>query len=105
MILLINFVISNGTILQSNSLIFFELEIFRRKLFMQIVPYMPVHPAQLNNSNEKEKKKKKIPSPIPVNQIKKENDDYLFKRPLTPPLYTVEEPPDNTTKRPARMKR
>ncbi len=72
---------------------------------MQIVPYMPVHPAQLNSHDEKNEKQKKIPSSTPVNPIKKENDDHLFKRPLTPTPYTVEEPPENTSKRPARMKR
>ena len=74
---------------------------------MQIVPYMPVHPAQLNtHDDKKEKQKKESPPPTPVNPpIKKENDDHLFKRPFAPLPYTVEEPPENTNKRPARMKR
>ncbi len=71
---------------------------------MQIVPYMPIHPAQLNNSNnnhetaeEKEQKDEK--------KRKKESDDHLFKRPFPPTPYIVEEPCENTSKRTLRMKR
>jgi len=68
---------------------------------MQIVPYMPIHPAQLNSNNpiidEKEQKDQ--------GKIKKENDDYLFKKPFLPVPYTVEEPCENILKRPPRMKR
>ncbi len=72
---------------------------------------MPVHPAQLNTHDDKKEEQKKIsppaptPTPTQVNPIKKENDDHLFKRPFIPLPYTVEEPPENTNKRPARMKR
>jgi hypothetical protein len=70
---------------------------------------MPIHPAQLNNNNnnnhndkEQEDNQKKISS---VKEIKKDNDDHLFKKPFQPTPYTVEEPCDNTTKRTPRMKR
>jgi hypothetical protein len=77
---------------------------------MQIVPYMPIHPAQLNNNNvtveEKEQKNEnKISSPVKINERKDENDDHLFKRPFLPTPYTVEEPCENTNKRTLRMKR
>jgi len=75
---------------------------------MQIVPYMPIHPTQLNNNNnhstldEKEQENQnKIPPPIKV----KENDDHLFKKPFAPTPYTVEEPCENTIKRTPTMKR
>jgi hypothetical protein len=72
---------------------------------MQIVPYMPIHPAQLN-TNDKEEDKSKISSPVIIKEIKKkENDDHLFKRPFVPTSYTVEEPCDNTIKPTPRMKR
>jgi len=71
---------------------------------MQIVPYMPIHPAQLNSNNnnipiidEKEQKNQ--------GEIKKENDDHLFKKPFLPVPYTVEEPSEYILKRPQRMKR
>lgn len=81
---------------------------------MQIVPYMPIHPAQLNNNNstnnvtmeeKEEKNEKEIPLPVKINEIKKENDDHLFKRPFSPTPYIVEEPSENTNKRTSRMKR
>lgn len=64
---------------------------------MQIVPYMPIHPAQLTSKNEEKSQEDQT-------KIKK-NDDHLFKKPFLPTPYTVEEPPDNTIKRTLRMKR
>ncbi|CAF0720050.1 unnamed protein product [Adineta steineri] len=86
----------------------------RKRFSMQIVPYIPIHPAQLNNNNnhvtveEKEQKiENNISSTVKISPIiKEENDDHLFKRPFSPvPPYTVEEPTENTTKRIPRMKR
>ncbi|CAF2372205.1 unnamed protein product [Rotaria sp. Silwood2] len=84
---------------------------------MQIVPYMPIHPTQLNNDNtttdEKTKEKEedklvddKISFSAISDEIKYENNDHLFKIPSIPTPYTVEEPPcDNVTKRSSTMKR
>ncbi|CAF3489317.1 unnamed protein product [Rotaria sp. Silwood1] len=92
----------------------------RKKLSMQIVPYMPIYSLQANNNNnnnnpsmdEKEQEQEnqnqnqnQNPSPIIVKPVKKEDDDLLFKRPFPPTPYTVEEPPENTTKRTSKMKR
>lgn len=76
--------------------------IFRRRLAMQIVPYIPVHPAQLttdsisigkSTTDEEEEKTQDT------------NDDHLFKIPSVPTPYTVEEPSDNTIHRGSTMKR
>lgn len=77
---------------------------------MQIVPYVPVHPAQLKNNNTNTDKDEEgienpISSPILSDDIKNENDEFLFKIPSAPTPYTVEEPCDNITKRGATMKR
>jgi hypothetical protein len=72
---------------------------------------MPIHPSQLTTNNhiimeEKEQENEtKISPPIVINEIKKDNDDHLFKRPFLPTPYTVEEPSENTNKRASRMKR
>jgi len=78
-------------------------EIERKKVAMQIVPYMPIHPAQLNKDSPKKDDKK-------TDDEKEEDikDENLFKIPSipsTPTPYTVEEPCDNVTKRPPTMKR
>ncbi|CAF2682993.1 unnamed protein product [Rotaria sp. Silwood2] len=86
----------------------------RKKLSMQIVPYMPIYPVQVNNNNstmdEKEQEQEQEnqnqnSSPIIAKEIKKQDDDLLFKRPFPPTPYTVEEPPENTTRRTSKMKR
>ena len=72
---------------------------------MQIVPYMPIHPAQLGVHHEKEGEEEKHPDsylPVPVNP---KSDDDLFKKPFLPTPYIVEEPPENLVKRTTRMKR
>ena len=87
-----------------------------KKLSMQIVPYMPVHPSQLqsvavssvntsDNQMEEETKSEEKLSPVPVPRTPVHSDDHLFKRPFTPPAYTVEEPCDTPIERPQRMKR
>ncbi|CAF3658603.1 unnamed protein product [Rotaria socialis] len=91
-------------------------EIERKKLTMQLVPYMPIHPAQLHNENVTTDNKTKEPdeekmienqfssSVIYDEEIK--NDGHLFKIPSIPTLYTVEEPPcDGVLKRNPTMKR
>ncbi|CAF1407645.1 unnamed protein product [Rotaria sordida] len=94
-----------------DSLISKLCDIERRKLTMQIVPYMPIHPAQLNNDKTKEQEEDKIidnktSSPIISDEIKYENNDHIFKIPTIPTAYTVEEPPcETTTKRSSTMKR
>ncbi|CAF0849379.1 unnamed protein product [Rotaria sp. Silwood1] len=100
-----------------DSLISKLCDIERRKLTMQIVPYMPIHPAQLSNDNvttddkSKEQEEDKlvdntILSSVVSDEIKYENDDHLFKIPLIPTPYTVEEPPcDSARKRSPTMKR
>ncbi|CAF1031485.1 unnamed protein product [Rotaria sordida] len=84
----------------------------RKKLSMQIVPYMPIYPVQFNNNNpmmdEKEQEQEnqnQNSSPIIVKETKKEDDDLLFKRPFPSTPYTVEEPLENSTKRTSKMKR
>ncbi|UJR30886.1 hypothetical protein I4U23_018397 [Adineta vaga] len=87
----------------------YDLE--RRRFSMQIVPYMPIHPTQLNNTSvvmksEEQKDEKETLKPIETIEIKtKKNDDHLFKKPFLPLPYTVEEPCDTTNRRPLRMKR
>ena len=87
-----------------------------KRLSMQIVPYMPVHPGQLqsttvnsvnqtDNQMEEEAKAEDKLSPVPVPRTSVHSDDNLFKRPFTPPAYTVEEPCDFPSQRPHRMKR
>ncbi len=65
---------------------------------MQIVPYMPIHPAQLNNDNPTK-------TTDYENQASNDSDDYLFKIPSVPTPYTVEEPCDSAIKRGSTMKR
>lgn len=78
---------------------------------MQIVPYMPIHPAQLNNDNvttitdEKIKDKEETVEDSILDESKNDNDDYPFKIPSIPTPYTVEEPCENTIKRTPTMKR
>jgi hypothetical protein len=69
----------------------------RKKLSMQIVPYMPIHPAQLNNDN--------TTTTDDENQVSNDTDDHLFKIPSIPTPYTVEEPCDSAIKRGSTMKR
>lgn len=84
-----------------------------KKLAMQIVPYMPIHPAQLNIPIEKEEdieldEEKHLDSPAPILANPKpdyDDDDDLFKKPFAPTPYIVEEPPDSFVKRSTRMKR
>ena len=75
---------------------------------MQIVPYMPIHPAQLNVPPvvvPVEDNHENTSSPVLRPQTESKSDDLLFKRPFLPVLYTVEEPSDASVKRPSRMKR
>jgi hypothetical protein len=80
---------------------------------MQIVPYMPIHPAQLNsdtltNDEKAEDDEEEIvesTSPIISEDVKNDNDGHLFKIPSAPTPYTVEEPCDSTIKRASAMKR
>jgi len=92
-----------------DSLISKLCEIERRKLTMQIVPYMPIHPVQLNNDKPKDEEKR-IENQISSSssssdESKNENDDYHFKIPSIPTAYTVEEPSDSAIKRGPTMKR
>ncbi len=79
-------------------LLFYEI-FCRKKLAMQIVPYIPIHPAQLNNDNIS------TTTITEEDELKNDNDDYIFKIPSVPTPYTVEEPCDNTIKRSSTMKR
>ncbi|CAF1393191.1 unnamed protein product [Rotaria magnacalcarata] len=91
-------------------------EIERKKLTMQLVPYMPIHPAQLNSENVTTDNKTKeleedkmienqFASSVSCDEEIK-NDGHLFKIPSIPTLYTVEEPPcDGVLKRNPTMKR
>lgn len=82
---------------------------------MQIVPYMPIHPAQLNTDNvttddkvKEEEEEDEIPesaSPIISDEVRNDTDEHNFKMPSAPTPYTVEEPCDNTIKRASAMKR
>ena len=73
---------------------------------MQIVPYMPIHPAQLNSDNVTgDEEVAEGASPILSDDITNDNDDHLFKMPSAPTPYTVEEPCDGNIKRAAPMKR
>ena len=81
---------------------------------MQLVPYMPIHPAQLNSENATCDDKSKDDdedeliansSVVISEEVKNENEDYQFKIPSIPTPYTVEEPSDNARKRPSAMKR
>lgn len=66
---------------------------------MQIVPYMPIHPAQLKSTNDEKEQENHT-------ETKKTHDgNHLFKKPFLPTPYTVEEPSENTIKRALRMKR
>jgi hypothetical protein len=79
-----------------------------KKLFMQIVPYMPIHPAQLHTTPVAvtiEDHHDDTASPVLCPETESNNDDHLFKRPLPPVTYTVEEPCDTSVKRTSPMKR
>lgn len=68
---------------------------------MQLVPYMPIHPAQLN-----EEKPIESQTSISVTSDEPKNDNHLFKIPSVPTFYTVEEPPsDDVMRRNPTMKR
>lgn len=69
---------------------------------MQLVPYMPIHPTQLNNDKIETKNDEEVNENA---DLKNDNDDYLFKIPSLPTPYTVEEPCETTTKRSSTMKR
>jgi hypothetical protein len=83
----------------------------RRKLTMQIVPFMPIHPAQLTNENvtteDKTKNEEEIieNQPVVSDEFQNENNKHLFKIPSVPTPYTVEEPGDSSIKRGSTMKR
>ncbi|UJR15732.1 hypothetical protein I4U23_002667 [Adineta vaga] len=87
----------------------------RRKFTMQIVPYMPIHPAQMNSDTvttdekaegeEDEEVLAESSSPVIPEEVKNDNDDHLFKMPSAPTPYTVEEPSDSNIKRASTMKR
>ena len=66
---------------------------------MQIVPYIPIHPAQLNNDNPT------TTNTDDENQASNDGDDHQFKIPSIPTPYTVEEPCDSAIKRGSTMKR
>ena len=78
---------------------------------MQIVPYMPVHPAQLNTDSKSTKtttdevedsKEKETIS----DDLKNDQADHFFKIPSVPNTpYTVEEPCDSAINRGPAMKR
>jgi len=78
---------------------------------MQIVPYMPIHPAQLNNdtitttNNKTKDEEETIENAMSSDESTNENNDPLFKIPSIPTRYTVEEPCDSTIKRGPPMKR
>ena len=95
---------------------------------MQLVPYVPIHPAQLYNKNntnttsnnnnnttidtktkestEDQTTSDKDKSQTSSNENKSQTNDRIFKIPLVPTPYTVEEPPcDDTIKRGSTMKR
>ncbi len=78
---------------------------------MQIVPFMPIHPAQLTKDNvtteDKTKNEEEIieNQPVVSDEFQNENNNYLFKIPSIPTPYTVEEPSDSAIKRGSTMKR
>lgn len=74
----------------------------RKKFSLQLVPYMPVHPAQLKSNKQSDEQKSS--SPI-ASTLPNQTDDHLFKKPFLPTPYTVEEPCDTSHKRTSRMKR
>ena len=69
---------------------------------MQIVPYMPIHPSQLNKDKPTTDNKTKAED---VDESSVTSGEHLFKIPSVPTAYTVEEPCDSTIKRPPAMKR
>jgi hypothetical protein len=69
---------------------------------MQIVPYMPIHPSQLNKDKPTADDKAKDED---VDESSVTSGKDLFKIPSVPTAYTVEEPCDSTIKRPSAMKR
>ena len=79
---------------------------------MQLVPYMPIHPAQLNKealvtpelrSNDEEDELIQIANSSAA--LSDVDRDHVFKTPTIPTPYTVEEPNDSPTKRCPTMKR
>ena len=77
-------------------------------MFKQIVPYIPIHPAQLTTDSVTNAKEETTdqdePSPTVVSP-ESNFDDNIFKIPSVPTPYTVEEPCDNVNKRNSTMKR
>lgn len=75
---------------------------------MQLVPYIPIHPAQLasesTTTNNEKKDEESQPSSAGVSP-EPNFDESIFKIPSVPTPYTVEEPCDNVNKRNPTMKR
>jgi hypothetical protein len=78
---------------------------------MQIVPYVPIHPAQLftntttTTTDDEEAAEKSSSSSVVSEEIAVLNDGQLFKIPPIPTAYTVEEPTEGAIKRGPAMKR
>lgn len=79
---------------------------------MQIVPYVPIHPAQFftnttttTTDDDDETAEKSSASSLVSEESPALNDDQLFKRPSLPTAYIVEEPSDGAIKRGPAMKR
>ena len=79
---------------------------------MQLVPYMPIHPAQLNKdvlvtpelpSNDDDDELIEIATSSAA--LADVDREHVFKRPTIPTPYTVEEPNDSPTNRCPTMKR
>lgn len=89
---------------------------FRKKLSMQLVPYVPIHPGQLTTESPTKRNEKAQESPkknddtesVTSNDsedIQIDKTEHLFKRPFLPTAYTVEEPCEGDIKRASTMKR
>lgn len=93
---------------------------------MQIVPFIPIHPAQLTSDSKTTTNDDKstdddekqslasssssslstAPTTSMIDEfIDQTDDDQIFKRPWAPTPYTVEEPNDKINKRSPTMKR
>lgn len=88
----------------------------RKKLSMQLVPYVPIHPGQLTTESPTKHNEKAQESPkknddtesVTSNDsedIQIDKTEHLFKRPFLPTAYTVEEPCEGDIKRASTMKR
>ena len=73
--------------------------IVKENLSTQLVPFIPIHSAQLIRSKAKSDEQIETKNSPPA------NDNHLFKRPNPVPCYTVEEPCETTVKHSNRMKR